>query len=164
MLQGTDVLEIFHVDFEVGKLFWKTGPKNHPRLAGKEAGFVKRSNNGKHYWVIKINGRHHKRSRLMFLAFNGHLPHPCVDHRNGNSLDDRPNNLREATVAQNAQNHKSRARRINLPMGVRKLARGGYQARISLDKKQIALGAYSTPEEAHHVYMAKRKELFGEFA
>lgn len=41
---------------------------------------------------------------------------------------------------------------------------GRFQARISLNKKQIHLGAYDTPQEAAAIYVAKHKELFNEFA
>ncbi len=155
---------LFYVDMERGKLIWKKPPRNHPRLLGMEAGSP-RAGHSKTYWVIKIGRVAYRRGRLVFLAAHGHFPEPCVDHINGNSLDDRIENLREATVAENARNHKTRARRINLPMGVRVLRSSGrFQARISLDGKQFHLGAYDTPEQASAVYLAKRKELFREFA
>lgn len=123
------------------------------------------SRGGKRYWVIKISRTSFKRGRLIFLAAHGRLPTPCVDHDNGDSLDDRKSNLREATVIQNAWNHKKRARRIDLPMGVRVLRESGrFQARISFHGRQIHLGAYDTPEQAHDVYLAKRKELYREWA
>lgn len=60
-------------------------------------------------------------------------------------------------------NHRSRSKRTDLPMGVRKLG-GGFQARLRFMGKQMHLGVYGTPEEAHAVYAAKRQEVFGEFA
>lgn len=160
-----DLQRLFDIDFEKGRFFWKDPPKNHPRLKGQEAGAPRSDNYGKRYWVIKIGRKAFKRARLVFLAVHRRFPEPCVDHRNGNSLDDRPDNLREATVTQNAWNHKSRARRIDLPMGVRLVRHSGrYQARISRHGQQLHLGAYDTPDEAHQVYLAKRKELYGEYA
>jgi hypothetical protein len=155
---------LFDVDLDAGRLFWRHGPRTHPRLAGQEAGGARRSHSGKQYWIVKIDGRAVKRSHLIYLAANGELPSPCCDHINGDSLDDRASNLRRATVAENAQNHKRRARRIALPMGVRHMASGRFQARIGHLGKQVHLGAYATPEEAAAIYRAKRKELFGEFA
>jgi hypothetical protein len=38
------------------------------------------------------------------------------------------------------------------------------QARIGFNKKLRCLGVYSTPEEAHAVYLTHRQQLFGEFA
>lgn len=159
------VHRLFVVDEVAGRFFWKIPPRTHPRLLGKEAGSIKKTHSGKLYWMIKIGGTIFNRSRLMYLHIHGRFPYPCVDHVNGNSLDDRPDNLREATITENAWNHKFRARRIDLPMGVRLIQSSGrYQARISCNKKQIHIGAYDTPEEAHAAYVSKRKELFHEFA
>lgn len=153
----------FHPD--TGRFFWRRPSKYHSEKAGSEAGCPQPTHCGKLYWVIRLDGRGYRRGRLVFFVLNGRWPEPCVDHISGDSLDDRPENLREATIAENAMNHKRRARRIQLPMGVR-LVRGSgrYQARISHNKRQHHLGCYDTPEEAQAVYAAKRKEMFGEFA
>jgi len=156
--------QLFRVDFDAGKLFWFCPPKQHPDLLGTEAGNSQPSHNNKHYWVVQVNGKKYKRAHIIFYLINGHWPKPCIDHINGNSLDDRPSNLREATFTENAWNHKKRARRICLPMGVRNLASGKFQARISYFGKQIHLGSFDTPDEAASVYQAKRKELYGQFA
>lgn len=164
MIQPSKVWELFEVNFDRGKLFWKKPPSNHQRLLGAEAGTMRLSGSGKPYWHIKIEGVAYKRANLIYAAFYGVWPTPMVDHRNGDSLDDRPANLRRATVLQNAWNHKRRARRIDLPMGVRATESGRFEARIGHMGKQHHLGAYATPEEAAAVYRAKREELFGEFA
>ncbi len=163
IVQG-DVQRMFHADLTTGRLFWAVAPRTHPRLKGHEAGTARRAASGKFYWYIKIGGRAIKRSHLVFCLVHGRFPEPCCDHINGDSLDDRPSNLREATATQNAWNHKRRARRIQLPMGVRRAASGRFQARIGHLGKQLHLGAYDTPEAAEAAYLAKRKELFGEFA
>lgn len=159
-----DLRHIFTVDLAEGKLFWHRPPGNHSRLFGREAGSPRSSGSGKLYWHIKIGGRAYKRSHLIFAWVNGRMPSPCVDHIDGNSLNDRPANLREATALQNAWNHKKRARRIDLPMGVRRLASGRFQARIALEGRQIHLGAFDTPQQAAAAYQTKRGELYGEFA
>lgn len=159
------VRSILRLDATCGKLYWIAPSKYHAEKTGLEAGTPTPSRGGKVYVNVTINGRKYKRSRLVFLMTRGHWPHPCVDHINGDSTDDRPENLRQATVTENAWNHKRRSRRINLPMGVRIFhSSGRFQARISHEKKQIHLGCYDTAEEAHSVYLTKRKELFREFA
>lgn len=166
MIQIIDVHSMFTFDFEAGRVFWKCPPKNHPRLVGSEAGCPRAAlHNGKIYWRIKIGRMSYGRARVIYFAATGRYDFECIDHINGNSEDDRLVNLREATVTQNAWNHKGRARRINLPMGVRQIASSGrYEARIGCHRRQLHLGAFDTPEEAHAVYLAKRKELFREFA
>lgn len=156
---------LFDIDIKAGRLFWRSPPKQHPRLLGIEAGCPRTNHNGKRYWVVKIGKRHYRRGRLVYLVAYGRLPHPCVDHIDGDSLNDCISNLREATITENAWNHKGRSRRIQLPMGVRRIdSSGRFQARISFHGKQLHLGAFDTSEEARSVYIAKRKELYGEFA
>lgn len=155
--------EVFDVYPERGAIIWRHPPKNHPRMKGEAAGSPRPSQSGKRYFHIKMCRRQIKRGWLIFLWVNGRWPAECLDHINGNSEDDRIQNLREATVAQNAQNHKGRTKRTSLPMGVREL-NARFQARITLNKKVFHLGSFATPEEAQRVYLDKRKELFGEYA
>lgn len=164
MIEQGDIARLFRADLEAGKLFWAVAPRTHPRLLGKEAGSARKAHSGKAYWWIKIGGVAHKRAHLIFCLVHGHFPAPCCDHIDGDSLNDRPSNLRQATATENAWNHKRRARRIALPMGVRSTASGRFQARISLHGMQLHLGAFDTPAEAHAVYLTKRKELYREFA
>jgi hypothetical protein len=155
----------FIVDSDRGILVWLVPPKNHGRMLGKEAGSVRNGRSGKNYVHVKKDRIALKRGWLIFLWVNGRWPNGCIDHINGNSTDDRSVNLREATITENAWNHKSRKRRIQLPMGVR-TTKGvfGYQARISYRKQQIHLGTFKTVEDARSAYLAKRQELYREFA
>lgn len=165
MIEQALLSDLFTWDLEAGKLFWRTPPKRHPRLLNQEAGGSRVNHGGKFYWVIKIEGKAHKRGRLIFFIANGRWPHPCVDHINGDSLDDRIKNLREATITQNAWNHSKRAKQSDLPMGVRLIkASGKYQARIAVNKRMIHLGVFSCPSSASATYQAARKEHYGEYA
>lgn len=164
MIEQGEINRMFVVDMDAGRMFWRDGPRTHPRLKGVEAGSIRTQHSGKLYWIIKIDGKTYKRSHLIFLLANGYWPTPCVDHINGNSTDDRPSNLRQATIQQNAWNHKKRKRRASLPMGVRSLPSGRYEARIGHNGRQVHLGSYETPAAAQAVYLDKRRELYGEFA
>jgi hypothetical protein len=159
------VLSLFWVDVTSGEMIWRNPPWNHSEKLGRLAGNAQPTRNGKVYWVVSIDGRKHKRSRLIFLVAHGRLPTPCVDHINGNSLDDRIENLREATITQNAWNHRSRTKKQDLPMGVRLIPNSGrYQARIAVNGTMYHLGAYDTPDEARAAYLAARQEYYGEYA
>lgn len=158
------VLERLRFNKETGEFFWIKPSKHHPDLLGKIAGGARVSRSNKKYWVIKLNGKAYKRGRLVYLVTHGKWPKPCVDHINGNSLDDRPENLRQATIMENCWNHKSRKRKLSLPMGVRTNTTGNYSARITVNKKQIHLGCFKTIEEAQSVYQVARKEMYGQFA
>lgn len=154
----------FFVHLDLGHLVWKNPSKHHPRLLLKAAGSERVGHNGKRYVYIKKGRRAIKRSWLIFLWVKGRWPDHEVDHRDGNSLNDSKKNLREATDDQNAQNHKTRKKPSSLPMGVRALPSGRFQSRIAVNGKKIAIGSFVTAESAHSAYLAKRKELFGEFA
>ena len=154
----------FVIDPDHGSMVWVVPPKNHPRMLGREAGSLRPNRAGKVYVHIKKDRRVFKRGWLIFLWVHGRWPTACLDHIDGNSTNDRISNLRDATVTENAWNHKRRARRIPLPMGVRRLRAGRFEARIGFNKKQLHLGSFETPEEAHRVYVAKRRELYGQFA
>lgn len=150
--------DMFHIYPETGKIYWKNPPKNHPDLMGKEAGFDSGT-----YWVIKVNKKAQKRSRLIFFIANGRFPSPCIDHINGIKTDDRIANLREATVMQNNWNHKNRVKTTDLPMGIRKNG-NKFVARISHNKKQITIGTFENLIEASNVYKEKRIELYGQYS
>lgn len=147
-----------------GSLTWLSISKYHAEKVGTEAGTPMPTHAGKAYWGVQINGRKAKRSHIVFCLTHGRWPEGQIDHINGNSLDDRPCNLREATVTQNAWNHKRRAKTSPTPMGVRRWTDSRFQARIAVNKKQISLGVFKTAEEASVAYQRARREYFGEFA
>jgi len=161
-LEIFDCEQLFEIDAVAGRIFWKNPPKNHPRLKGVEAGCPRLGRNGKIYWIIKINGRPHYRGHLIFTYMNGRPPHPLLDHRDGDSLNDKIDNLRDATHEQNVWNRKRR-RSAALPMGVRRF-RDKFQARIVFRKKYIHLGTFNTAEMAEAAYLSRRRDLYGDFA
>lgn len=91
-------------------------------------------------------------------------PGMFVDHRFGDTLDNRRQNLRLCTNAENARNRKQRSGRA-LPKGVDWLPkRGRFQARIMVDYKSIHIGHFFTESEAEAAYDAAATKYFGEFA
>ena len=157
--------QIIRYDHEAGICYWILPPWNHSEKAGKEAGCpMPSSHNGKSYHAISIDGRKYKRARLAFLYMTGSFPDQCVDHINGDSMDDRWDTLRPASIVENAWNHKGRAKTSDLPMGVRRSLSGRFVSRIGHMKKQITIGTFDTPDAAANAYREARNRLFGEFA
>ena len=104
--------------------------------------------------------------RLVYSAFvRPLLDTECIDHINRIKDDNRPENLRVATNAENIMNSLSRKnrKRKHLPKGVQDIG-NGYTALIRNGDKLLYLGRYKTPEEAAVVYNRKAKELYGDFA
>ena len=153
------LMDRFNFDLINGRVFWKKAKAN---FQGKEAGCVKYSR-GKPYCLIKINNYPWMRAHLIFLAVHGRLPIPTVDHVDGNSLNDRPDNLREATRLEQARNKKRNKKTTELPMGVR-LNGKNYQARLRVNGKLLILGTFTTSDEAFAAYKTARKQFFGNFA
>ena len=91
-----------------------------------------------------------------------------TDHINNNGLDNRKENLREATSSQNAANSRSK-NNTSRYKGVRKLPdiKSGsrqWQARVKHNYREIHVGCFHTEEEAALAYNEKAVELWGEHA
>jgi hypothetical protein len=154
----------FSFDFENGKIYWKNPPKCSKRK-GDEAGCFHRTAKNKAYWVVMVKYKSIYRSRLIHYAYYGFVSEKIIDHINGDSLDDRLSNLREADRSQNIWNTKTRrTNKTGLPQGVRVMSPNRFGAKIAVRGKNISLGSFLTAESAGAAYQAARKKFFGEFA
>lgn len=83
-----------------------------------------------------------------------------IDHINQDKLDCRKSNLRVATKSINALN-SSKVKSTTGYRGVIRNKQNGkpYRARITVDGRQIHLGAFDTALEASKAYLTKQKEL-----
>ncbi len=107
-------------------------------------------------------------SHLVWLYVYRRWPEAEIDHCNVNTLDNRVNNLREATRSQNKANRRVlKTNRTGLK-GVedtgRLSAAKRYRARIMVNGKTTNLGYFTTPELAHVAYAKAAVKYFGEFA
>lgn len=90
---------------------------------------------------------------------------PLADHANGDGLDNRRQNLREATSRQNAQNRRLRSDSGSGYKGVNKSPRQQvWRAHILANGRRISLGAYDDPIEAARAYDIGARHFFGDFA
>jgi hypothetical protein len=88
-----------------------------------------------------------------------------VDHINGDGLDNRRANLRQATHAGNMQNQRRPKNNTSGYKGVSwHRATGKWRAYIKRDGKQVHLGIFDTPEAAAHAYDDASRELHGAFS
>jgi hypothetical protein len=125
------------------------------------------------YAVTTINVRRILRLHRFILGLKP--GDPGLDHEEGDKLNNRRNNLRRATQAQNSRNRgKSTTRNfcsqykgVTFLGGERRdrspnLSR--WQASICLNYNHIYIGVFATEEAAARAYDAKARELFAEFA
>jgi hypothetical protein len=87
-----------------------------------------------------------------------------TDHKNSNGLDNRKQNLREATATQNSAHRTKPKVGQSQYKGVRPLKSGLWKACIGHNYKSINLGTFTTEMEAAQAYDEAALELWGEFA
>ena len=114
------------------------------------------------YIRVSIQGKRYKAHRVIWMMLKSDIPIGyCIDHIDGNKVNNRIENLRLATFSQNSANSVGSSK--TLPKGVK--AQGNkFQARIGHQGKRYHLGTFSTVEDAHTAYITKAKELFGDYA
>ena len=87
-----------------------------------------------------------------------------VDHRDGNTLNNRKSNLRICDQQKNCFNHKVHKRNLLQQKGVSKNKSGKYVARIGVNNKVIHLGTFATIEEAVEARYKAECEIHGEYS
>lgn len=147
--------EVLRYDAESGLFYWLVNASTR-RPAGSIAGRVGQQG----YVQIHIDAIGHQAHRLAWLYVHGALPVATIDHINGIRHDNRIANLRELSVLHNSQNRRRPQRNNRLGvLGVRQLKSGLFQPRIRVGDRLLYLGSFSTPEEAHQVYVQAKRAL-----
>jgi hypothetical protein len=138
---------------DTGHFTWKS--------SGKRAG----TTNQKGYRYIQIDGKLYRENRLAFLVMTGAIPE-LVDHKNGNTEDNRWDNLREASLSQNQYNSRVPKNNTSGVKGVSwRKDRNKYQVRVSVAKgKYKTFGCFDSLELAELVANEAREKYHGEFA
>lgn len=128
---------------------------------------AKADRNGKFYAVRSVGPRHNRRTVAMHRVVMNAGPDDFVDHRKGETLDNRKGiSLRKCTRAQNQRNRHARNSKSGYK-GVCFIARDGlskpWRSEICVDKSNIHLGYFATDVEAAKAYDAEAVARYGEF-
>lgn len=170
----TFLRECFQYDADTGRLVWKHRPRKHfnsaraangfeARFAGNDAGRI----SARGYRVVGIlwNGTKHylKVHRVIWAIATGKWPDELIDHINMNRLDNRLENLRQATHSQNQMNGEYRKRN---KLGVKGVTtrNGKFYASISIARKVKHLGTFQSIQAASAAYNAAATKYYGAFA
>ena len=146
-------------DYKDGCLYWKESPSKSVR-AGSLAG----TSNHRGYWKTRIHGKYYGNHRLIFMHFNGYVPN-YVDHIDGNTSNNRIENLRDSTPTQNQLNSRLHKNNTSGAKGVvwsRRMNKWFVQLKVNGTQKYF--GSYKDIDYAKFIADAMRYKYHKEFA
>lgn len=149
-LSFEEVFKLF--TYKKGDLYWIA--------SGKKAGWTEKRHN-RFYVRIAYKKKRYYGHRITFMLLKGEAP-KIIDHINGNGLDNRIENLREASHTENILNSSKRKNTSSKHKGV-VLTKGRWVARITVKRKQINLGTFLTEKEAFQARSKAVKENYSHF-
>lgn len=124
---------------------------------------TKWSDDSRGYAIRRVKGDKNtteKMHRLIMRAKDGEI----VDHINGNPWDNRKENLRIATTAENCKNRNMYVTNKTGYKGVAVYKNNKYTAQVTVNYRKLHLGVFDCPIEAALAYNQAATKYFGEFA
>lgn len=160
--------ELLSYDEGSGVLIWKILPATsrsnigrNNKCGGKVAGTV--SERG--YLVVGIGRVYYLAHRIIWKMKTGSDPADIVDHEDGDRLNNRWLNLREAANGQNIQNSKLRKDNSSGVKGVHWDAKHkAWRAVLTTNGHSVRLGRFKSLEKATSVIAQARMKSHAEFA
>lgn len=140
MLTQNEVKKLLNYDKRTGVFKWRVRPSPKCRVrAGDAAGCLVKEG----YVKIKIKGKSYAAHNLAWLYVTGAFPVLRLDHENRIKNDNSFNNLRPATVSQNAHNVVLHRSNTSGAKGIYKNNRdSGWRATLTVNQKTIYVGNY----------------------
>jgi len=163
--------QCFDYNPDTGSLTWSERPRSHfsskseynryySRFYGREVGRV----TSQGYRELRLNGKHYGCHRIVYKLYYGKDPELHLDHINGDTLDNRIENIRQCTSTQNNHNHRISIKNRSGYKGVSVLKDGRYKVSIRIgNEERLHLGYYRNVEDAARAYRDAADKYHGEF-
>lgn len=150
----------YRADGKLVRRYSVMGKSNHE---GRVIGTTPDGTRSHRYSSTKINGQHWSVHRLIYLHQCGIVPDQ-LDHINGDSSDNRIENLRPADSTQNASNRSLFVNNTSGKKGVSyHKASGLWYTYVNVNKKRKHLGYYADVEIAGMIASKARDYYHGSF-
>ena len=149
-----------------GHVIWKPNPQKsgrwHTRYAGKPLSYV--NQNG--YIQVDTCGASYNVHRIAWSLYNKRLilPTEYIDHINGIRSDNRIENLRVVTPADNSSNIGLRPNNTSGETGVQRTANGRYRVTFCRNGVSKSLGTFESFEDAVFVRRAAVENELSDFS
>ena len=166
--------ELFDYESNTGNLIWKVRPESHFKnqrgcnifnamYANKVAGSINKATG---YRYISIDNVNYLAHRLTYAYVHGACPFDKqIDHRDGDRLNNRIENLRVCSSSENRHNRGKHCTNTTGFKGVSWQKRcQKFTAAIFINGKRKHLGYFTTAEQAAATYKSAAIVLHGEFA
>lgn len=145
-------------DYIDGVLYWKRKPSKSLPI-GIKAG----CNDKDGYLMVSLDNKIYKVHRLIFMMFHGYFP-LVVDHIDGNKQNNKIENLRGCTKAENSWNSKKHFDNKSGVKGVYFHKKSNkWMARCTANKKTNYLGLFDSLNDAEKAVQNFRVNLHKQF-
>jgi hypothetical protein len=145
-------------DYKDGELYWKIAPAQRTKI-NDIAGSLSHG-----YKQVYIKNKPYKLHRVIFMMHHGYVGDQ-IDHIDGNSLNNKIENLRVVTNSQNQLNRKISKNSKTKFKGVSKHAQvEKYMVRLKVNGKERYFGLFEDLELAGLVADMAREKYHKEFA
>lgn len=152
--------ESFRLDPATGFIYWR-----NDRGAGAKAGARAGAAAWKGYRSVTLDGRRLVEHRVIFAMTHGRWPAEQIDHINVVRDDNRPENLREVTHAQNTWNATLSKLNTSGVKGVQRSTRGSsWYGTIWVNGHRLYLGQHKEFELVELIVEEARRKYHGEYA